>query len=98
MSTELVISIIDGDTIMTLLRQAPIRILGYDAPEFDAIGYSEAKSTLGNLILNQFVFVEYVSTDVYKRHLCHVSYQKDGLWLDVATYMKEYLQRINIFS
>ena len=86
---EIVIKIVDGDTIETSVRKKPIRIEGIDTPEKGQSGYTEAKKTLEKLLKNEKVTVTPVAIDDYGRTVAKV---KRGNTL-VSTLMKKYQKK-----
>ncbi|PIS09596.1 hypothetical protein COT75_00105 [Candidatus Beckwithbacteria bacterium CG10_big_fil_rev_8_21_14_0_10_34_10] len=64
----LVTDVLDGDTFVTSDGEK-MRLLNVNAPELELCGGEEAKKRLEELIKNEKVSIERVSTDVYERSL-----------------------------
>ena len=93
MPEELVVSVVDGDTIRTYERWGRIRILGYNTPERNKPGFTQARDALVRLILHKRVFVTCISRDIYGRALCYVFLDNGGKWENVAVHMKPYARK-----
>jgi endonuclease YncB( thermonuclease family) len=73
-------TVLDGDTFITQQGEV-IRLANIDAPELAQEYGQQSKDFLQRYILHKKVYLQYSTTDVYRRHVCNI-YLANKLWIN----------------